>query len=98
MAERFASVSEEELKVLIENKDSKNTKRTTKTSVNILNDYLREKNLEEPQDKTALATGFPIVEFDFFLTFEIKCTYLHLTVSSLLIITLLSNLHMLNFI
>ena len=51
MAERFASVSEEELKVLIENQDSKNTKRTTKTSVKILNDYLREKNLEEPQDK-----------------------------------------------
>ncbi len=55
MAERFASVSKEELKVLIENKDSKNTKRTTKTSVKILNDHLREKNLEEPQDKTALA-------------------------------------------
>ncbi len=33
MAKRFASVSEGELKVLIENKDSKNTKRTTKTSV-----------------------------------------------------------------
>ena len=55
MAERFASVYEEELKVLIGNKDSKNTKRTTKTSVKILNDYLREKNLEKPQDKTALA-------------------------------------------
>ena len=55
MAERFAFVSEEELKVLIKNKDSKNTKRTTKTSVKILNDYLSEKNLEEPQDKTALA-------------------------------------------
>ncbi|CAH3145661.1 unnamed protein product, partial [Pocillopora meandrina] len=51
MAERFASVSEEKLKFLIENKDSKNTRRTTKTSVKILNDYLREKNLEEPQDK-----------------------------------------------
>ncbi len=55
MSERFASVSEEELKVLIENKDSKNTKTTTKTSVKILNDYLREKNQKEPQDKTALA-------------------------------------------
>ena len=55
MAERFAFVSEEELKVLIKNKDSKNTKRTTKTIVKILNDYLREKNLEEPQDKTVLA-------------------------------------------
>ena len=55
MAEWFASVSKEELKVFIENKDSKNTKRTTKTSVKILNNYLREKNLEEPQDKTALA-------------------------------------------
>ena len=42
-------------------------------------------------------TGFPIVEFDLFLTFEIKCPYLHLTVSSLSIITLLSNLHMLWF-
>ena len=49
MAERFASVSKEELKVLIENKDSKNTKRTTKTNAKILNDYLSEKNLEEPQ-------------------------------------------------
>ena len=48
MAERFGFLSEEELKVLIENKDSKNTKRK------ILNDYWREKNLEEPQDKTAL--------------------------------------------
>lgn len=55
MTERFASVSEEKLKFLIENKDSKNTKRTTKTSVKILDDYLREKNLEEPQDKTPLA-------------------------------------------
>ncbi len=55
MAERFASVSEEQLKVLIENKDSKNTRRTTKTNVKILNDYLREKNLEEPQNETALA-------------------------------------------
>ena len=61
MAERFAFVSEEELKVSIKNKDSKNTKRTTKTSVKILNIYLREKNLEEPQDKTTLAnvTGAP---------------------------------------
>ncbi len=57
MAERFASFFEEELKVLIENKDFKNTKRTIKTSVKILNDYFREKNLEEPQDKTALANA-----------------------------------------
>ena len=33
----------------------------------------------------------------FFLTFEIKCTYVHLTVSSLSIITLLSNLHMFSY-
>ncbi len=55
MAERFVSVSEAKLKVLIENKDSKTTKKTTTTSVKILNDYLRKKNLEEPQDKTSLA-------------------------------------------
>ncbi|CAH3196698.1 unnamed protein product, partial [Porites evermanni] len=46
MAERFASVSEDELCRLIEEKDSKNTKRATKAS-----------NLDEPHhdDKVTLA-------------------------------------------
>ena len=38
MAERFASVSEDELCRLIEEKDSKNTKRATKASVKVFNE------------------------------------------------------------
>ena len=50
MAERFASVSEGELYKLIEEKDSKNTKRATKVSVKVFNEYLQEKNLDNPRD------------------------------------------------
>ena len=57
MAERFASVSEDELCRVIEEKDSKNTKRATKASVKVFNEYLQEKNLDEPHhdDKGTLA-------------------------------------------
>ena len=57
MAERFASVSEDELCRLIEEKDSKNTKRATKASVKVFNEYLQEKNLDEPyhDNKVTLA-------------------------------------------
>ena len=57
MAERFASVSEDELCQLIEEKDFKNTKRATKASVKIFNKDLQEKNLDEPHhdDKVTLA-------------------------------------------
>lgn len=54
-AARFASVSEAELNLLLENKDAKNTKRATKSSLKIFHEYLREKSLEEPQDKRSLA-------------------------------------------
>ena len=57
MAERFASVSEDELCRLIKEKDSKNTKRATKASVKVFNEYLQEKNLDKPHhdDKVTLA-------------------------------------------
>ena len=57
MAERFASVSEDELCRLIEEKDSQNRKRATKVSVKVFNEYLLEKNLDEPHhdDKVTLA-------------------------------------------
>ena len=57
MAERFASVSEDELCRLIEEKDSKNTKRAKKASLKVFNEYLQEKNLDEPHhdDKVTLA-------------------------------------------
>ena len=47
MAELFASVSEDELCRLIEKKNS-NSKRATKASVRVFNEYLQEKNLDEP--------------------------------------------------
>ena len=57
MAERFASISENELCRLIEEKDSENTKRATMASVKVFNEYLQEKNLDEPHhdDKVTLA-------------------------------------------
>ena len=57
MAERFASVSEDELCQLIKEKDSTNTKKATKASVKVFNEYLQEKNLDEPDhdDKVTLA-------------------------------------------
>ena len=57
MVERFASVSEDELCRLIEEKDFKNTKRATKASVKVFNEYLQERNLDEPHhdDKVTLA-------------------------------------------
>ena len=48
MAEHYACVSDDELSPLIEEKDSKNAKRATKASVKVLNEYLQEKNLDEP--------------------------------------------------
>ena len=57
MAERSASVSEDELCRLIEEKDSQNTRRATKASVKVFNEYLQEKNLDEPHhdDKVTLS-------------------------------------------
>ena len=45
MAERSASVSEDELCRLIEEKDSQNTRRATKASVKVFNEYLQEVTL-----------------------------------------------------
>ena len=57
MAERFASVSEDEFCRLIEEKDSQNTKRATKARVKVFNEYLQGKNLDDPHhvDKVTLA-------------------------------------------
>ena len=59
MVERFASVSEDESCRLIEEKDSKNTKRATKVNVKVFNEYLQEMNLDEPHhdDKVTLANA-----------------------------------------
>lgn len=56
MAARFASRSEEEIRLLIDEKDSKNTKRSTKVCTKIFTDYLKEKALLQPENKQQLAS------------------------------------------
>ena len=42
-------------KKLIEDKDSENTKRSTKVAKELFYEYLKEKNIQEPHDKNELA-------------------------------------------
>ena len=46
--ERFASLSRPDRK-LVDDKDSRNTKRATKLAVRIFKDYLTEKNIPHPE-------------------------------------------------
>ena len=52
---RFASVSSEEIEELLANKDSENTKKSTKMATTIFENYLKEKNLFNPTEPKALA-------------------------------------------
>ena len=55
MASRFASSNEQEIVKLLEDKDSENTKRSTKVSRELFYEYLKEENIQEPHDKKELA-------------------------------------------
>ena len=55
MASRFASSTQQEIEKLLEDKDSENTKRSTKVAKELFYEYLQEKNIQEPHDKTELA-------------------------------------------
>ena len=55
MASRFASSTRQEIEELLENKDSENTKRSTKVAKELFCEYLKEKNIQEPHDKKELA-------------------------------------------
>ena len=55
MASRFASSSQQEIEKLLEDKDSENTKRSTKVAKEPFYDYLKEKNIQEPRNKKELA-------------------------------------------
>ena len=55
MASRFASSTRQEIEELLENKDSENTKRSTKVAKELFYEYLKEKNIQEPHDKKELA-------------------------------------------
>ena len=52
---RFAKVSEVDLERLVDDKDAKNTKRATKTVLRVLQQYLKEKKVSEPQTKDGIS-------------------------------------------
>ena len=54
MASRFASSTQQEIEKLFEDKDSENTKRSTKVAKELFYEYLKEKNIQEPHDKKEL--------------------------------------------
>ena len=55
MASRFASSTQQEIEKLLEDKDSENTKRSTKVAKELFYEYLKEKNIQESHDKNELA-------------------------------------------
>ena len=55
MASRFLSSSEDEIRQLLEEKDSKNTKRTYKVAQQVFQEYLLEKGIAEPTEKSEIA-------------------------------------------
>ena len=55
MASCFLSSSEDEIRQLLEGKDSKNTKRTYKVAQQVFQEYLLEKGIAEPTEKGEIA-------------------------------------------
>ena len=55
MASRFASSTQQEIEKKLEDKDSENTKRSTKVAKELFYKYLKEKNIQEPHDKKELS-------------------------------------------
>ena len=55
MASRFLSSSEDEIRQLLEEKDSENTKRTCKATQQVFLEYLVEKEIKEPTEKSEIA-------------------------------------------
>ena len=52
---RFATLSEEDLNLLLDDKDAKSTKRATKSALKVFQQYLKEKKADEPQTRDTLA-------------------------------------------
>ena len=56
MTSRFASLTEQDIeKYIVEDKDSQNTKRSTKVAKELFSEYVKEKKLREPEKKRELA-------------------------------------------
>ena len=52
---RFATLSEEDLNLLLDDKDAKSTKVATKSALRVFHQYLKDKKADEPQTKDTLA-------------------------------------------
>ena len=52
---RFATSSEEDLNLLLDDNDAKSTKWATKSALKVFHQYLKGKKADEPQTKDALA-------------------------------------------
>jgi len=51
MTSRFASLTEQVIENIVEDKDSRNTKRSTKVARELFGDYMKEKTLRELEEK-----------------------------------------------
>ena len=55
MTSKFASLTEQVIQKIVDDKDSPNTKRSTKVAKELFADYVKEKKLREPEEKKELA-------------------------------------------
>ena len=55
MTSRFASLTEQDIEKIVEDKDSQNTKRSTKVAKELFANYVKDKKLREPEEKKELA-------------------------------------------
>ena len=55
MTSWFASLTEQDIEKIVENRDSQNTKRSTKVAKELFADYVKEKKLREPEERKELA-------------------------------------------
>ena len=60
MAWRFASSTQQEIEKLLEDKDSENTKGSTKVAKELFFEYLKEKNIQELHDKKIISASVDI--------------------------------------
>ena len=54
MTSRFASFTEQDIEEIVEDKNLKNTKRSTKVAKELFADHMKEKKLREPEEKKEL--------------------------------------------
>ena len=51
MTSKFASLTEQDIEKIVEDKDSQNTKRSTKVAKELFADYVKEKKLRKAEEK-----------------------------------------------